>query len=308
MFEKRCPKLSTLNIFSLKDIQEEVNYYQEKAKEYAPILNLYRDIFVVQADHFPFIKIESNLTEEKMKDLFSRGEFLLDYDGFNIESKLYKELLNDIIGAILKNSPVKPAGLEKLIGIEKLDEDNISFFLQKIKGKNKSQLEEILLENKFNERTGVNNEIISFVLQMALIPFYSSYARDSATKIDFDLWQKGLCPVCGQIPYMAKLNRNDGERILGCRLCRAEWSFPHIECPICRNKDPEFLHYFYAGDDTIHQVFVCGNCKGYIKTTDTQLMEKDVLLDLESVVTMHLDIKAVSEGFKPPEEVISFFH
>jgi len=39
-------------------------------------------------------------------------------------------------------------------------------------------------------------------------------------------------------------------------------------------------------------------------------MKRDVLLfylDLESVIIMNLDIKAVSEGFNPPEETISFF-
>ena len=126
----------------------------------------------------------------------------------------------------------------------------------------------------------------------------AAYAAGLSQHFDNSVWLKGNCPVCGGEPLMAKLEGETGKRILQCYLCRTEWAFARLECPFCGNSDQDKLRYFYDEEDKSYRVEVCDKCKMYLKTADTRLTEKDVVLFVENLATLHLDIVAKEEGFQ----------
>ena len=73
-----------------------------------------------------------------------------------------------------------------------------------------------------------------------------------------------------------------------------------MKCPFCENNDHEKLHYFYAEGQETYRVDLCNNCKQYIKTVDSRKLDYEPDLNLEDIVTVHLDILALEKGFKRP--------
>ena len=97
---------------------------------------------------------------------------------------------------------------------------------------------------------------------------------------------------------MGKLENETGRKILQCYLCRTEWVFKRLECPFCGNSDQNKQRFFYNEDDKAHRVEVCDQCKMYLKVVDIRVTQKDVVLLVENLVTLHLDLVAEKEGFQ----------
>ena len=60
------------------------------------------------------------------------------------------------------------------------------------------------------------------------------------------------------------------------------------------------MHYFFSEEEEAYRVDLCDQCRGYIKTVDSRKLEYEPDLDLEDVVTIHLDILAVERGYQRP--------
>jgi len=130
-------------------------------------------------------------------------------------------------------------------------------------------------------------------------PIFELYAGKLKKKIDQEKWLKGSCPVCGSSPAMAYLRKDDGKRILWCQFCGTGWSFMRLKCPFCSNEDQKTLRYFFTDEKEPRRVYVCDECKKYVKTIDQRKMEKPEELDLhwESADTLFLDFLARKEGY-----------
>ncbi len=94
-----------------------------------------------------------------------------------------------------------------------------------------------------------------------------------------------------------RLLKEDGRRILYCPLCRSEWRFPRLGCPFCGNSDHAKLRHCQLGDDLSHRLDVCDSCKRYIKTTNERSLGREVIPQVEDVVTLSLDYLADMEGY-----------
>ncbi len=142
----------------------------------------------------------------------------------------------------------------------------------------------------------VQAPLLAFVLE---IPLKTALERVSSSLSPerFDGWKEGYCPVCGSRAGMAELTGDEGKRRLSCSACYFRWPYPRIQCPYCGNADPETLSYFTAGDGPT-RVGVCRNCSRYLKTRDARLGNADVPLEVEDLVTLHLDLLAGKEGFE----------
>lgn len=112
----------------------------------------------------------------------------------------------------------------------------------------------------------------------------------------FPGWQENVCPVCGSRPAMAELAGEEGHRKLCCSACSYAWSFRRIKCPSCGCEDADQLSYFTAGDGST-RVDICRACSRYIKTRDARKGGGEVPLEVEDLLTIHLDLLASREGF-----------
>lgn len=110
-------------------------------------------------------------------------------------------------------------------------------------------------------------------------------------------WQENICPVCGARPGMSELKGDEGRRRLSCSACFYTWQFKRLKCPSCGCEDVEKLSYFTAGDGPT-RVDTCKACSRYIKTRDSRKGDSDVPLEVEDLLTIHLDLLASKEGFE----------
>jgi FdhE protein len=111
-------------------------------------------------------------------------------------------------------------------------------------------------------------------------------------------WQENVCPVCGARPGMAELTGEEGRRRLSCSACFCAWPFKRMKCPYCSCEDAEKLSYFMAGEGGATRVDTCQACSRYIKTRDSRKGGVDVPLEVEDLLTIHLDLLASREGFE----------
>ena len=110
-------------------------------------------------------------------------------------------------------------------------------------------------------------------------------------------WRQGYCPFCGGQPHLSLLSR-DGQRYLTCSFCTHVWSVRRIFCPFCENESAESLGYFYSEAEPQYRVHTCRKCQGYIKTVDLRQLNRPFYAPLETLVTTHLDIQALEQGFE----------
>lgn len=131
------------------------------------------------------------------------------------------------------------------------------------------------------------------------IPLRTALELASATiePGSFDGWEGGNCPFCGSRAGMAELVGEEGRRHLSCATCNSRWQFKRLKCPYCANEDVDKLSYFTAGAGAT-RVDSCKGCSRYIKTRDSRKGGSDVPLEIEDLLTIHLDLLASREGFE----------
>lgn len=134
--------------------------------------------------------------------------------------------------------------------------------------------------------------IFEIPLRTALENFSTGYGVDVFTG-----WQESFCPICGARAGMAELSGEEGRRMLSCSACSYLWPFKRLTCAYCGCSDPEKLSYFTAGDGAT-RVDTCTACSRYIKTRDSRKGDTDVPLEVEDLLTIHLDLLASRDGFE----------
>ena len=140
--------------------------------------------------------------------------------------------------------------------------------------------------------------VFYFLVTQAFSPFLQSYAQKLGEVVDLSGWLKGVCPICGKEPMIARLEEETGRRWLFCPLCHTEWLFKRLVCPFCENDDNESLRYFFVENDQAHRIDVCDKCKRYIKTIDLRKTDNAMNFFVENLSTLALDIVADKEGFR----------
>lgn len=150
--------------------------------------------------------------------------------------------------------------------------------------------------NELSELISVPSPLVEFIfeipLKAALEYFSAGYEADR-----FAGWQESFCPVCGSRAGMAELSGEEGRRMLSCSACSFRWQFKRLACAYCGCSDAEKLSYFTAGDGAT-RVDTCTACSRYIKTRDSRKGASDVPLEVEDLLTIHLDLLAAREGFE----------
>lgn len=150
--------------------------------------------------------------------------------------------------------------------------------------------------NDISDELAVPAPLIEYIfeipLRTALEHFSAGYEEGH-----FPGWQEHFCPVCGSRAGMAELSGEEGRRMLSCSACSFGWPFKRLTCANCGCDDPEKLSYFTAGDGAT-RVDTCKACSRYIKTRDSRKGDSDVPLEIEDLLTIHLDLLASREGFE----------
>jgi FdhE protein len=145
---------------------------------------------------------------------------------------------------------------------------------------------------------GLKGAILEFIIQAALRPFLLNHCQALLGLVNQELWRRGYCPICGGSPDFAFMDKESGARWLLCSRCDAQWLFQRLECPYCSTREPETLSYF-TDDEGLYRLYVCEQCRHYLKAIDLRRAKYEVLLPLERFLTLDLDIQAHKDGYTP---------
>jgi len=143
-------------------------------------------------------------------------------------------------------------------------------------------------------------DILDFLVKETLSPVLEIYAEAFHPLLLKGGWENGYCPVCGEPPVMAKIASDNGKRSLVCGGCATEWHFSRTICPFCGNTDQQRLSYLFIENDDKYRIEVCDVCRQYLKTVDLRNMRRPVDVDVENIVTLHLDMIAMENGYGHP--------
>ncbi len=281
---------------SLEKLNREIEIYLKEKQDAEPLFRFYRELFRLQWRYGGQIKLDRTWSREQARELFSQGCYLLKDGPPGIAPGLFRSVLGEIVDVFGSVFPQAKA-LRKIMQQPELTENRLPQFLAGSKLPDSRELEKQVRAWGWEDEGPVDSSLVAGTLRDALASFYIAFAAAVREEINLALWSEGCCPVCGQNPGMALLNA-EGARILQCSFCRTAWQFPRLECPFCRNRDPQRLRYFYADDYPGRRVQVCERCKNYLKTAVVKEIGREVILELEDIFTLELDHLARREGYR----------
>jgi FdhE protein len=148
------------------------------------------------------------------------------------------------------------------------------------------------------EELGLDAGLTSTVLRFALFPVFAGLETSLAPLRSGAVWERGFCPTCGSWPLLAEFRGLDQSRFLRCGLCAAGWEAPRLLCPFCENRNHERVgHFIVEGEESKYRLFVCDECRGYVKTVTTLSALAPLSLLVADAVTVHLDLAAAERGY-----------
>ena len=142
----------------------------------------------------------------------------------------------------------------------------------------------------------MDEHLLGDLLQATLKPFLSGYRKVLLPLVEQEEWRRGYCPVCGGSPDFSILDKERGSRWLICSRCDAQWVFQRLKCPYCGTEDQTKLAYF-TNDDGLYRLYVCEQCKHYIKTLDLRHTESEFQISVERFFALKIDMQAQEQGY-----------
>ena len=264
----------------------------QKRPMYKEALSVYRDLMIFLNEIEPEIKyvMKGEVVHEiKVKEgfpLFSREDLPLD---LKAASSLFPRLIDHLSSKKRKDRQALEKALNKVRADSNWIKRVIKAFLSRDETTIVSMAKEVNLESM----------VLKFLIHMSLRPSLNTLKEAVKEKIQKDSWNYGYCPLCGSSPDMAYLGEQ-GKRFLHCELCGYEWYYPRLKCPFCENSKAKELGYFVSNEEEGFRVDFCKKCNRYIKTLDMRIIEQPAPLELENLITLHLDMLAHEQGFKTP--------
>jgi formate dehydrogenase maturation protein FdhE len=134
-------------------------------------------------------------------------------------------------------------------------------------------------------------------VDQALKPYLEWAAEQVLSYVDPSIWKRGYCPVCGGAPDFATLGEEAGARHLLCSRCNSQWVYRRVGCPFCGTTDHTKLSY-YPSEDGVYRLYVCHECRRYLKTIDLRETAQAFLLPVERITTVAMDAAARQEGYR----------
>jgi FdhE protein len=144
---------------------------------------------------------------------------------------------------------------------------------------------------------GVRVDAMRAVAGLAVMPILHACRR----RVVRASWQRGCCPVCGAWPTLAEARGLERSRHGRCARCGSDWLMPWLQCPFCGNDDHTRLHALVPeATGEARKVEACAVCHGYLKTVMTLSPTPPADVAVLDLVTVDLDVAALSEGYTRP--------
>ncbi len=263
-----------------------IDTYLKSYPHYSEFLAIVKDVFMLRQKTAPWHKenifsLETAAAVERL----SEGKSLVDISRDTFNPVLPRQYFLDLL-KITKQPPAEDLRDKLLTGELNYEtlvrESSTAYRATHITGEEDDEVYDLL----------------DFLLQESMHPFFALLSEEFKGLVANSEWSRGRCPVCGRETALSFLSsEEEGRRYLFCSQCGLEWPVKRLKCPFCGNEEQKQLGFFTVGDDEKYRVDFCHQCKKYIKTIDTRKISGEVDLEVENLITLHLDILARQEGY-----------
>jgi FdhE protein len=277
----------------LDQIKQRIARFKKEKPLYRDILDLYALILEGQAQIRPRLKIAvPQVDNRSVTSRLDKGLPLLGKEGFAVDLEAAQTLFYALSTICQGATPKMGAEIPRMREAAETGALALRDLL--------SRHYDMGYLKEAAEHSGVDQGILSFLVLTSVRPCLEIQMEQLRGLVDLEAWLQGACPLCGSSPQMAQLRDEEGKRYLQCSFCGCQWRWERIACPYCSNKAFDSLHYFISDEEEAYRVDLCDQCKGYIKTIDSRKLDYEPFLDLEDILTIHLDIIALKKGFRRP--------
>lgn len=265
-------------------ILAELRRHRNERPELAPIIEPHYELLAARA------KVEAppvhpKILEAQADESLSGALPLLGQVGFELDLERLPPLMGEICHIAARHRPELASEFRQIKTTLTEDPSRLTTLVATYLKENRAESPEL------------NPELLTFVLSNALHPFLEAYAEALRPLLKDDLWRRGHCPVCDGEPDFAYLAREGGGRGLLCSRCDTQWLHKRLECPFCGNMNRESLAY-YPSEDNRYRIYVCEECKRYLKAIDLREVGEIPLLPVERIVTIDMDLAARRKGYR----------
>jgi FdhE protein len=282
-----------MTLLTYEEVKRQIEEIKTDKRMAIDYLRLFQEIFAAQYeiqeklnpnDIYPF-------TQEK-EDGEQSGLPVIDPNKLNPDESVLITLLEKITDILENFTSVKETTARKLLSAARSGKINPGDMVRALTAVDTDYLaaESKKIESPIDE--------VMFVITTIARPLLRVLGESRKQKANLESAFTDTCPVCGGVPLMAKLQKDDGRRILECYLCGTQWVFKRLRCPFCGNEEHKTLSYLFLEGDSC-RIDKCDNCKRYIKTFDERknTLDQPLSLLVQDVATLDLDILATKEGY-----------
>lgn len=276
-----------------KKMADRLKQLRQERSELEEILAFYDKVLAAQQQTQQETAVpEIDLPEERLRLKVEEGFPLIDRQDFQVDRDSFRELLRKICHLSMEENPVLAAAGKTLL--EAMDSGKLDL----------GKLTTAVLQNDTKaieavaEDLDVTTPVVQALTKLSLQPSLLASVQAVAQRAAIDEWHYGYCPVCGGPPAMAALVGEEGKREAICSFCGHFWQLPRLMCPFCSTDKQEDLRYFHGEGDDLYRVYVCEQCRGYLKVMDTREGGDARTLAVDDVASGHLDLLAEEEGYQ----------
>lgn len=268
-----------------RDLLASLRQAREQHPELAEVINLQHDLFAAGMQVKVELAIPAYGPEEVHRRL-SAGVPLIRPEEMTIDWESFAQLYREVCRIAAQHRTDLALQFEGLLGL--LNEHPV-------------KVRTLATNYLTNGQPGLadtdaQGELLAFVLRHALGPFLRGYSDALAPMVEPQLWHWGNCPICEGEPDLAFLDDEAGARQLICSRCDSQWHYSRTRCPFCVTSEPTSLSY-YPSEDEKYRLYVCKNCRRYLKTIDMRKTRGRVLFPVERITTVGLDVAAQEDGY-----------
>ena len=215
-------------------------------------------------------------TPEASRERLNSGSIILTFDSLRLDTDRFFDLLSQLTEVIVGSNPGWALPSEPLPPAALVTVAHRWF-----------ESGEHMVGN------GPPATLVALAVGFAVSAYLQEAAQRLLPHVDVAAWRRNICPVCGGKPGFAILSREDGSRRLFCPRCHATWPYRRVTCPFCEQDESTA---YYPSADQVHRLYVCQNCRRYLKAIDLRQTQREVIPEVERILTIALDLAAQQEG------------
>jgi FdhE protein len=259
---------------------------REEHEELAELLSFYYDLYRAQFEAKAELPTPDVRDEMAMRWRLEGGIPQLTFDQLGIEPAVFARVVADIAAVLERHNP----GWELDVAGQ---EPEALIALARQIFETWETLTSPGVDASSGEEPRWQGSPAALAVGFGLAPYLLKAAAGILPELELDRWVQGYCPVCGGRPNLALLEAGRGARRLLCSRCNSVWHYSRVGCPFCKSKEKQT---YYAGPHGVYRLYLCPDCNRYLKTVDLRELHREVIPEVERLLTVGMDLAAREEG------------